>query len=190
MIHKLSNDDFNGLFGSLPDGHNNPIYNDVLFAQMLLESSNPATANGMSELYTEHNNLFGMKPSQKREKLWSDKVQYGSETFATYVDASGSQSLLDRVDLDIWNKTSPPQTVSEILAYMSTVLAKGYATDPNYLKKWRSVLLGVNPILYKQIAVTSDEMKKKFNFGWFFKGFGLVVTGILGYYLYKKFLKK
>ena len=114
----------------------NRIYAQVLYAQAVHE-----TGNFTSNLYKNYNNLFGMKPSRAREKYYNSEIDLGSETFASY--DMPLKSVLDRIDLDVYNNVAIPFDVEDVVPYMEVVLRKGYATDPQYLGKWVNTLRNV-----------------------------------------------
>lgn len=128
-------DTFLGLLNQTP-AQGNRIYAQVLYAQAKLE-----TGNFTSNLFKSANNLFGMKPSQSRTRYYDSSVTVGSETFASY--ASPTYSVVDRADLDAYNGVLVPVDVEHIRGYMTAVLSKGYATDPNYITKWVDVLKNI-----------------------------------------------
>lgn len=111
---------------------------------MLNLCTNQATE---SKLYEDHNNLFGMKPAYKRDKLYDDTVTYttsdGQETFASF--ASPELSLIDRVNRDVQFGIAPPEFIEDIARYMAQIVASGYATDTSYLKKWAKHVIKLNP---------------------------------------------
>ncbi len=123
--------------GQAPD---NSIYSAVLFAQYVHE-----TGNGSSNLFKEHNNLFGMAPAQSREKFYQGTTMVAEGVKASYDDALFS--LQDRIDLDAFNKINAPISVDEISVYMAEVMNAGYATDPNYVKAWVGNLNSLFPTL-------------------------------------------
>jgi len=115
----------------------NEVYAAILYAQAVFET----TANGKpfsSNLCVNYRNLFGMRPSQKREKFYQGVYQTPNNgEFAEY--ANHLNSLLDRIDLDEYNKTPIPTNISQAEGYMKTVLQKGYAPEAHYLPSWMSV---------------------------------------------------
>lgn len=197
-ISTISQDDFNGLMCATPvEFQNNEFYNLCLYAQMMHESSNPNNPNGMSLLYTDYNNLFGMKPSSIRTKYWSSQVSLSGEIFATYEDNDGQMSVIDRVDLDKHFNTQPPVSADDIPRYMADVYARGYATDPNYLQKWYSWIRQLAPFAvpltpYKPpIAPTSSSNGGLFsNLRAILSSISFILMLVVGIYLYNKLKKK
>jgi len=110
-------------------GQLDPNYKALLFAQARLE-----TGNFTSDLYKHHGNMFGMNPAQQRRQYYDSVTASG---FAHY--ASTGDSLADRLNLDVVNSV----VYQNPYQYMKAVMSKGYATDPNYIKKWIAVAKSV-----------------------------------------------
>lgn len=125
-------DQFFGIFNQSP-AQGNRVYAMALYAQAVLE-----TGNFTSRLFKDHNNMFGMNPAKVRTRFYDDVTSSSEGSKASY--ASPTQSMLDRVDLDFYNKVSLPTQVDEVRRYMSVVQSKGYATDASYVAKWAEVL--------------------------------------------------
>lgn len=110
----------------------NEAYERALYIQFAHE-----TGFGGSLLFLDYNNLFGMKPSEKRHKFYADKVQLATGTFAVY--SHPKKSLADRIDLDNYNQVSPPEELADILRYYTEIQEKGYAEDPRYIELLKSL---------------------------------------------------
>lgn len=125
-------DVFLGLFNQTKY-QGNTVYAQVLYAQAYHE-----TGGFKSSLFETANNLFGMRPSTKRNKYYDTVISNGSGDYAKY--ATVNYSLIDRLDLDSYNGVLIPTDVDDVLSYMNTVQSKGYATDPSYVAKWLKIL--------------------------------------------------
>lgn len=178
-------------FASLCDGLSesycgNALYAKCLYAQALHESN-----YFKSQLSAQDNNLYGMKPSAKRQKFWSYKVTYktddGLEIFAGYDDDTGYQSILDRNDWDVHNKILPPNSPSDIVRYFTEVKAKGYATDPNYIKKVLTIVNNYQqlPPIYG-IENTGGEGESGENDGFRFPKFFYLTLGVFVLWIFRK----
>lgn len=128
-------DTFDGFFNQTPSA-GNQAYSMVLFAQALHE-----TGNFESNLYINHNNLFGMRPSERREKLYDNIYSSAQGEYASYPDRI--RSVMDRIDLDQFNNTVPPRSYDDMTRYLEVVQSKGYATDPEYVQKVVQILDGL-----------------------------------------------
>lgn len=105
------------LFGILP----NEQYTIALYSQAKHET------NGFtSKSYTQGNNLFGMKQSNKRVQYWKGSLL----GHASYVHEIAS--IIDRIDWDVYNKIIFISTIG----YIEKVLDKKYAEDKDYKIKW------------------------------------------------------
>lgn len=169
---------FYGLFNQT-QFQGNKVYAAVLYAQAKLE-----TGNFKSNLYLNHNNLFGMKCSSIRQKFWSDRVQGNGVEHAGYAELL--HSLLDRVDLDDFNNLAIPDEVAEITDYMQAVRNKGYAEDPAYLTKWQNVLADVG----EEIGGTdfdTDDTDGGIQTASFAKLLWPILAIVVAVFLYRKF---
>lgn len=128
---------------------NSKYYQLALFAQSALE-----TGYGTSNLYREHNNLFGMAPAQIRKKFYEGTTTVPEGIKATY--ANPHDSIHDRVDLDKYNKIPAPQSYAEIEDYVQAVYDAGYAEDPEYVKKWLETIGDVDTA-YLPYAASAEE---------------------------------
>jgi len=94
----------------------------VVLAQAILE-----TGHFKSVLFTNHNNLFGMKLPAKRETVATGKVKNGYATYSSWEDSV--------IDYFLWQnymlRTKKDLTEKEYLAFIGKI----YATDPRYLTK-------------------------------------------------------
>lgn len=104
-----------------PDNH----YMRALYAQAGVE-----TDNFSSNIYLNHNNLFGMRPSTKRERFYQDVYNSPKNgRFAKYDNLS--YSMLDRIDLDNYNNIYKPKMDTEVEVYFLDVQKHGYAGKNN-----------------------------------------------------------
>lgn len=120
----------NWVTGGHPVDH---YYYRALYAQAKLESG------FNSRLYTEANNMFGMRPSKKRKKFYIgiDDTSGRNGEFAIY---SGlDMAIFDRLDLDVdfGNGGSDLKTKADLIPYMNAVQEDGYCFDcPKYVQSW------------------------------------------------------
>lgn len=163
---------------------NNEIYAKVLFAQMALE-----TGNGSSNLFKNHNNLFGMRPAQSREKFYQDvHTTSGNGQFASY-DAP-LYSVQDRMDLDSYFNNPPPNDEGDILRYMHEVMNNGYVPKGDrkeYLELWAKIFAANFPTipLIEFFAPDNPPVSTK-AIG---SAVTLLLVGVGGFFLYKRFKK-
>lgn len=100
-------------------------YAMILYAQAKLE-----TGGFVSNIYKKGNNLFGMKPSIKRNRFWQSKLLGHAKYSHRFV------CIMDRIDWDIW---SGILFKGNVLDYMNAVVKKGYAEDKEYFSKWLKI---------------------------------------------------
>ncbi len=106
-------------YGSVP--------NEVVLAQSALE-----TGWWTSNLCVTYNNCFGMMHPNQRDTVSLGPTETGR--FATYPDIFASvQDYFMRQEYFGIPGTSDP------LEYINATVASGYATDPNYAKKWTDI---------------------------------------------------
>jgi len=177
-------DTFTGYFNQTSSAGDLP-YAMALYAQAWHE-----TGNFTSNIYLNHKNLFGMKPSQNREQYYDDVyASPNGETFASYPDVI--RSLFDRIDLDDYNRTVKPRTNDDIERYYQVIQSKGYASDPLYVSKLMDILhrLGTGELQFV-VGQPSEEEENEFNTTtratW--KDYlPFILIAIVIYYLYKRF---
>lgn len=161
----------------------------LYYAQMQHE-----TGNGTSELFVDCNNLFGMRPSQKRQQFWQYTKEYntpsGVSSYAGY--QSPLLSLKDVLDRNEYFSIVDVDEPENALVFMSEVYKSNYFTDNpnNYFKAWLSHLREG----YPDMNWPSDEQIPDYTGnGKQFSIFGVSITVILlavaGWFAYKKFLK-
>lgn len=123
-------------FGNpLPDTH----LMRALFSQAYLE-----TGNFKSDIWKKTKNAFGMRPSQQREKFYCWVHSTATGKYAGY--NSHFDSIQDRLDLDDnFNRDNDLKSLSDVRNYMEEVYEDGYATDPNYVDKWKNVYNSLFP---------------------------------------------
>lgn len=120
----------NWVTGGHPVDH---YYYRALYAQAKLETG------FSSRLYKECNNMFGMRPSKKRQKFYIgiDDTAGRNGEFAIY---SGlDMSIFDRLDLDtdFGNGGADLTTKKDLIPYMNAVQDDGYCFDcPKYVQSW------------------------------------------------------
>lgn len=114
------------------------LYMQVLFAQAKHE-----TKNFISNVYINAKNLFGMRIAGSRSQNNIGELATASGVYAIY--NSTRDSLIDRINLDFYNKVAPPKDLEDVYRYVAEVAGHGYATDPDYIPLWsnhiRTVLL-------------------------------------------------
>lgn len=113
----------------------NPVMSAVYYGQMQHE-----TGVGTSELFLEYNNLFGMRPSNSRQKFYEDVKVYegdfGRSEYAIYI--TPLQSLRDVLDRNEYFNINPIEHAEDALTFMVAVYNSGYFTDnaKDYIKAW------------------------------------------------------
>lgn len=106
----------------------------ALYAQAYLE-----TGGFTSAMYLKCNNLFGMQVANVRPKAQDGACMTTVEgTFARF--KSRCQSVRDRL---LWDKYVGVG-YHNVDTYMQSVKDKGYATDPDYVTKWKQIYLQGN----------------------------------------------
>lgn len=105
------------------------IYALTLFAQAIHE-----TGKFSSNVFLNAMNSFGMRIAGKRAQNNIGVLETKQGKYAVY--SSVADSWRDRINLDFFNKTAPPQEIADIPRYIQEVARKGYATDPAYVQKW------------------------------------------------------
>lgn len=104
-------------------------FSDV-YALVLYSQAKHETNNFLSNVYQNANNAFGMKVARQRAQ---ERIgEYNG--YAMYAD--DNISVIDRINLDIYNGIPEVTNINDIQAYMSAVLSAGYAEDPDYFEKW------------------------------------------------------
>lgn len=167
----------------------NQVMKAIYYAQMQHE-----TGNGQSELFVECNNLFGMRPSQKREQFWQYIKEYntpsGISAYAGYQSPNLSlQDVLARNE--VFNIT-PVEHPEDALVFMNEVWKSGYFTDnPKvYFKAWLAHLREGYPDMKWPADTEIDDYTKNEN-GFSIAGVSITVIllAVAGYFAYKKYLK-
>jgi len=105
---------------------------ELIVGQAALE-----TGNFTSAILRENRNLFGLKLPKVRPTLATGENR-GHATFSTVEDSVRDYILRQR-------NFSIPDT-SNATEYMRATVASGYATDPDYLRKWAAQVLRVVPV--------------------------------------------
>lgn len=126
-------DHFYGMGVDLGLQNNDMIYLATLYAQAILE-----TGSFKSNIYMTANNMFGMRPAQKRTKLYDSVLSTANGDFASYNTLE--QSLRDRIALDTYNNVARPQTWEDVRVYMEKVMQKGYTHEKTYVTAWSDCL--------------------------------------------------
>jgi flagellum-specific peptidoglycan hydrolase FlgJ len=101
---------------------------DVMLAQSMHE-----TDAWTSNMLLQTNNAWGMMRPKQRQTTAIGGYQTPEGEFAVYSDVYSS--TLDYLIRQSQPRNHIPNT-SDPLEYMQATVASGYATDPNYLKKW------------------------------------------------------
>lgn len=146
----ITSDTFYGWVNQTP-ASGNQVYTTVLYAQARIESGNFA-----SGLFSNYNNLFGMRPAVSRPRHYESTIAVsGNGTFAVYADPT--QSVVDRVALDYYNGVPIPTTQAQVPAYVDAVLAKGYSADDRakYKKTWTDIINQYLPGTFTQGGTTA-----------------------------------
>lgn len=180
---------------------------DASYIVGLYIQANLETDGFKSRLYTQENNLFGMRPSKARTKYYSGVSSTGNGEFASYDNAVSS--IMDRVDLDRYNNVTPPQSgyLDQQLIWLNKVLSKGYVPQNQrdqyvaLFKSWYNRLT-IDPNLENATndnvagfgLSNSGQGDGLFDFGngflnWKFIGIPIALL-IGGFIAYKKFFKK
>lgn len=138
----------------VPDSY----YMRALYGQSALE-----TGNFSSNIYLNHNNLFGMRPSQKRERFYQDIYNSPKNgKFAKY--DSLAYSLLDRINLDEYNDIYKPQNDTEIEVYYLDVQKHGFAGKNNivYAPRCQERYVTFFPYDYPLSSTLAMEVGKEY----------------------------
>lgn len=132
-------------------------YYRALYAQAWLE-----TGGFTSNIWLTTNNMFGMRPAQKRQKFYSGIYVSSNGKFASYDDVE--DSIYDRLDLDtnFGNGGADLTSKATLTPYMNDVFEDGYTHESHYVSAWRStydqlfgnVPLGSSDVL--QVGVNSN----------------------------------
>jgi hypothetical protein len=125
------------------------LYYRVLYAQAVSECS------FNSNLWENYNNMFGMRPAERRDKYYSGIYKTkGNGNFAIYDNPE--DGILDRLDLDVNYRRDGSLIVShaKVIEFMNKVFTDGYTHESNYVSNW----LSIYNTLFSRIAVGSDEV--------------------------------
>lgn len=146
---------FRALISGTPEPVADHFYFRALYAQFMHE-----TGRGMSRIFKEFNNLFGMRPALQRPKFYVDTVDTGTGRYAVYSDVA--DSIADRMHLDRYNEVTEPEDVSMITRYFEELIEKKYATDPLYVRKavdmYRSLFPNDELGAYEDYSQPTGEM--------------------------------
>lgn len=130
-INDLNHIDY-PLFLQIMDAEDS-FYTRALYSQAVHE-----TADFTSRIWKETKNAFGMRPSVSRHKFYSWKLTTGTGDYAGY--DTHKDTISDRVDLDRnFNRKTDLLNLQDVADYMAHVKEKGYATDPEYVRKWKFI---------------------------------------------------
>jgi hypothetical protein len=111
----------------------------------IVRQSQLESGNYTSSLFKNANNLFGMKKPRIRKTLSNEGSYLLPEgEFATFDTLA--ESVLDRV---LWDQYFKINIDLSVLDYLVEVQSKGYAEDPNYIKK----VLSVSPLLDFRLSI-------------------------------------
>lgn len=167
------------------------------------------TGNFKSRLYSEDNNMFGMRPAIKRERFYDSIVNRGNGDFCKYADLS--YSLRDRLNWDEYNKIAPPISgyLPDQLAYLDKCFEKGYlglTPNPKEVSDYRQAFID----RYNRLVTDGGDIDTMmgdglhtsggsagndglFNldgiFNWKLFSIPIIFVALLGFFLYKKFKK-
>lgn len=104
----------------------------------LVTQSQLETGNFTSEAYLQANNLFGMRHPSRRDTLSQGKFDAGRTHRDLAVFRTKADSIIDRIMWD--NEFNNTHLKTDVESYMHEVKnGDGYAVDPDYIKKWKSI---------------------------------------------------
>lgn len=175
-------DTFLGKFNQTSHSGNMP-YACALYAQAVLE-----TNNFKSNIFMNHRNAFGMRPSVRREKFYDSVYDSSNGQFASYPDVI--RSIQDRLDLDSYNGILPPKQFDQVRRYFDLVQSKNYAPgDSEYVNKIMNIIEQLGDGQYGDTPSVDDDgyeedqplfdNKKKIGFA--------VILVIVAYFVLKKY---
>lgn len=147
-------------------------YAAVLYAQAKLES-----ANFTSNIFVNTNNCFGMnQPKVRPTTSLGGWTGANGNLWANY--SSVETAVNDRVLWDDYFKVPAPTGADDVSRYMNEVQQRGYAEDPQYIKKWKSIFEQISGLEIVKEAETTGPWKSP-----------LITYAIIGFILYF-FLRK
>lgn len=164
----------------------NPVMMAIYFGQMCHE-----TGMGTSELFTEYNNLFGMRPSLDRQKFYQGiKVyqgDFGKSEYAIY--DTPLLSLQDVLHRNEYFDIHDVEESEDALAFMMAVHRSGYFTaDPKeYIKAWLfHIREGYPNMNWPTDEFVNERLSKTYGFGQI--GLPILAMMVIGvwYFFFRK----
>lgn len=111
---------------------NNHLYLDLKYPKVAKVISKLETANYKSNLYRNHNNLFGFKVNSR--KLYIGKTKQGYAIYKSKLDSVKDYAMYEKYLIKKYKIKNRKQYIF--------VISKVYAKDKHYLKKLNKMLYG------------------------------------------------
>lgn len=177
---------------------------DSVYLAVLLGQADLETGGFRSRVYMEANNMFGMRPAERRPQNRVGIMDTANGKFAIFQTLN--ESLRDRIAWDSYNNIERPMTWDDASVYMAKVMKKGYTHETNYISVWKERVakyVGAYDLDSPDMMTVEDMdddgsglfngtgglglvdgiNKVKMRYGIL----GIIVLAVLGYWLYRRF---